>query len=768
MKARDSQFASRLLETFRQEAEEHLGAITRALTELERCTAAPRRAELVETAFREAHSLKGSAQAVHAPALEGLCRALENALAALKHGQATLSEELLRALDSTVGSLERLLPVATGGGPGPAADSGNAGALLEQALLAASSRFVNEDSAAPAAATAMARGTVPSPPAAAPEARPAEDSAPLAETVRLPVARLNALMVQAEELRTPKLMAAQRAMELRGLAASLRAWKQQRARLVPVLRQLRQAPGNGAGDNGRSAAPKRLLEFLEQTDTVMADFEQRCSALAHDSEADQRALAGQVDALLDDARRVLMLPMSSLLEGFPRLVRELARDGGKRVELEIHGADLEADRRLLQELKAPLIHLVRNVIDHGIEAAAERARRDKPAAGKVRIAASALEGGRFELLVEDDGAGVDVVRAREAAVRVGAISQEQAERLDEASSLALIFESGVSTSPILTDLSGRGLGLAIVREKVERLGGAVTVTSRRGAGTTFRITLPLTLASFRGVMVRVQDSWFVIPVAAVERAQRVAASDIRTVENRETLDVEGQAVSLLGLGDVLGAASVTPPGTEERWRYVVVLRVAGKRIAFRVDEVAAEQEVVVKNLGRLLGAVKNVAGTTVLSSGRVVPILHAADLMKAAVDASARRVEAQAAARPKRERSVLVAEDSITARALLKNILESAGYRVKTAVDGAEAFALLKTEEFDLVVSDVEMPRMSGFDLTARIRAEKKLADLPVVLVTALESREDRERGIDAGANAYLVKSSFDHSNLLEVVGRLL
>ena len=756
MPGKDSEFVARLRETFRLEAEEHVRGIAAAFLELEKCGEPHRREELVETAFREAHSLKGASRAVHLPVVERLCQGLEGALAALKRKEVELTEDVLRTLDLAAATLEKLVPAAIAGSPAtPPAD------LLER-LNRVQASGTEAHGASPTAAPAA--------PAAAGAATTAvkDESLPRTESVRIPVARLNALMLQAEELRIPKLMAAQRSSSLREMTSLFREWKKHRGRLQPEMRWLRQ-DGNGSGSGKSQMTRKRLLEFLEQTDTVFAAFEQRTLTLAQASDLEQHSLSGMVDALLDDVRRVLMLPMSFVLEGFPRLVRELARDRGKRVELELAGAELEADRRILQELKTPLVHLLRNVIDHGIEAPAQRAAAGKPDTGKLRIAVTALEGERFELVVEDDGAGIDAARAREAAVRAGVITQEQRDRLDEQASIQLIFESGVTTSTILTDLSGRGLGLAIVREKVERLGGTLAVSSRGGVGTTFRLTLPLTLTTFRGVLVRIQDAWFVLPAAAVERALRVAAADVRTVENRDTLDVEGQAISLVRLADVLGLAATQPPPAAETWRYAVILKAEGKRIAFRVDEIVAEQEIVVKSLGRLLVRVQNIAGATVLSNGKVVPILHVADLTKAAVEAAVGRAAVpEAAAAEKRERAVLVAEDSITARTLLKNILESAGYRVKTAVDGAEAFALLKTEEFDLVVSDVEMPRMSGFDLTARIRAEKTLADMPVVLVTALESREDRERGIDAGANAYLVKSSFDHSNLLEVVGRLL
>ncbi|MDP2759213.1 MAG: response regulator, partial [Sideroxyarcus sp.] len=412
-----------------------------------------------------------------------------------------------------------------------------------------------------------------------------------------------------------------------------------------------------------------------------------------------------------------------------------------------------------------------------IEQPGVRQDRGKSQHGTITIAVVQKDGGKIEILVADDGAGIDASKVKAAACKLGAISGEEAEKLDEQEAQALVFQSGLSTSQIITDVSGRGLGLAIVREKIERLGGTVALESRAGAGASFRIVLPLMLATFRGVLVRAGEHCFVIPALSVERAARVNQQDILTVENRATIPLDGQAVALVSLGDVLELPRRKPPQQSETGKNpekaaVVVLGAGHRRVAFRVDEILGEQEVLVKALGRQLARVRNVAGASVLGTGQVVAVLNVPDLLKSAIRQAAPppiAAEASAGTREAAEkRAILVVEDSITSRALLKNILESAGYLVTTAVDGMDAYTTLKAGTFDLVVSDVEMPRMDGFDLTAKVRADKRLGELPVVLVTALESREHRERGIDVGANAYIVKSSFDQSNLLEVVRRLI
>jgi two-component system chemotaxis sensor kinase CheA len=284
------------------------------------------------------------------------------------------------------------------------------------------------------------------------------------------------------------------------------------------------------------------------------------------------------------------------------------------------------------------------------------------------------------------------------------------------------------------------------------------------------MALPVTLSTFRGIFVSVDDQLFVIPTANVERVARIRKALIKTVANRDTIEMGGRPIPILRLGDVLEI----PRGTNNHqdWEFlpVLVLRSVQTLVAFSVDEVLQEQEVLVKGLGSQLSRVRNVSGATVLGSGKLAPILHVPDLIKSAIKGTHTQFSSSVHTEESENgrKTVLIVEDSITSRMLLKNILESSGYHVKTAVDGLDAWNVLNTELFDLVVSDVEMPRMDGFELTTIIRRDQKLCDLPVVLVTSLGSKEDRERGIDAGASAYIVKGNFDQNNLLETVQRLV
>jgi two-component system, chemotaxis family, sensor kinase CheA len=834
MDVKEQEFLKRLRATFRIEAEEHLRALSAGLIELEKPTEPERRAEIVESIFRDAHSLKGAARSVNLKEVESICQPLESTFAALKRQEIPLAPALFDLLHQAVDSLAQL--IANIEGERTSVDRSRARELTRRLADAALGRLPPREilnssepmpsperlrSLEPAPAREPDAPHQPKPPApnisperlrspeatvqAAPKApialgklyllppnrrlpsngraqpkpvppiapplpvahpplkstpalpRPIVETAPI-ETVRIPITKLDPLLLQAEEMIQAKLAAAQRAVELREIQQTLFTWKTESAKR-------------------REQTLTQSKEVLDEDAAKLEVLSAKVTAVSQAFEQDQRALRHMVDVHLDAMKQVLMLPVSTLVEGFPRQVRDLARNQGKEIDVVVSGAELEIDKRILEDLKDPLTHLVRNCVDHGLEKPALRVQHQKPERGTLTLAFSTKDSRQVEIVVSDDGAGIDLKQVRTAAVKAGLLTNEAAAKLSAPDTLALIFQSSLTTSEIITDISGRGLGLAIVREKVEKLGGTVTVETTLGKGTTFRLHLPLTLATFRGVLVRARGQMFVVPTAQVERAVRIGQGEIQTVENRETIRMDGQVLALVRLGDVLGLAVRSEGlGTQYSKAHalaadhvpVLILSSAEKRLAVQVDEVLAEEEVLVKRLGKQLSRVRNIAGATVLGAGTVVPVLNVSDLLASAVRPGGAVGAPEAIAPTTRIHRILVADDSITARTLLKNILETSGHLVTTAVDGADAFAQFSNGEFDLVVSDVDMPRMSGFELTTKIRADAKWKELPVVLVTALESRQDRERGIEVGANAYIIKSSFDQSNLLEVVRRLL
>ena len=761
MPQEDNNLLKRLRATFKVEAQEHIQAIASGLVELEKASTPETQAGILETIFRSAHSLKGAARTVNETDIAALCQPLESVFAALKRSEIAPTPELFDLLHQVVDALGRLLQFLdphTPSAPRPPIDG------LVHSLQSALKQQPSPKPRQPAEKPAEV-------PAASTVEVVAHD---MADTVRVATARLDAVLLQSEELLSAKLAGAQYAARLRQLQTHSSEWKKKWTKLRSDVRALRHSlEGKRNGNGGAAAGPQlaRVAEFLDWNQGFVESLETELMNLSATADHDQRSVGAMVDNLLDEMKKVVVQPFSTLLDVFPRFVRELSREQGKEVELVMHGGEIEIDRRILERMKDPLIHLVRNCLDHGIEAPVERAKKGKPPRATITIGISHRDGSNVEMLVSDDGAGIDAGKVKAAALKAGLLTPEKAEALGDREALLLACQTGISTSPIITDISGRGLGLAIVKENTEKLNGTLAIETEPGKGTTFRIALPLTLARFRGIVVRVEEHLFVLPTSSVERVARVAKEEVRTVGNRETIAFNGEAVSLARLGSVLAlprkAAAEAQPGAQP----AVVLVSGNQRIAFAVDEILNEQEVLVKTLPQQLGHVRNIAGATILGTGRVVPILNVPDLMKSAVEASETGAGASAAAEQAAgagKKSVLVAEDSITSRTLLKNILETAGYAVETAVDGIDAFTKLRSGEFDVVVSDVDMPRMNGFGLTAKIRADKKFSALPVVLVTALESREDREHGIDVGASAYIVKSSFDQSNLLEVIRRLI
>ncbi|MBI4379663.1 MAG: response regulator [candidate division NC10 bacterium] len=762
--SREDDFKARLLATFRVEAEEHLQALTTNLLALDRGLPPAETREVVEATFREVHTLKGAARSVSLMDVEAVCQACESVLSRVTRGDTALTPSVVNRLHDMVDGVARLLA----GGEARVAVRELIG-NLEQAA-----EEQGPETSGQRSAVSEDRGPAPSP--------QHPSSVPHADTIRLATAKLDALLLQAEDLLVPKLAAEERVREARALVEALTRLKA----VTPTLPSPLEGEGKGGGGGRRTPDGGRRENGRE---SALRAVDGQAQDLLRHLTLDQRTIGRAVDDLQDELRRLRLTPASAVLDLFPRMVRDFAREHGKEMEWMVHGADLEVDRRVLEVMKEPLIHLVRNAIDHGIELPEARAQAGKAARGQVAVTIASLEGGRIEIRVEDDGGGIGLARVRAAAVRVRLLTAEEAEALTDDQALDLIYRSGLSTSPIITDLSGHGLGLAIVKERVERLGGEIRVETRAGAGTTVRMILPATIATFRGLVVRAGGQPFLLPIEAVERAIRITPEDIEHVEGREVIRWNGHALSIARLNGLLGLPEVErsavsgqrsavtedhPPvpgpqlPTSALRQPCVVVRAGEERVGLLVEEILGDREVLVKELRPPVVRVRNVAGTGLLGTGQVVLILRPTDLLRSLRERPRPPVLSAVPEEKRRQKVILVVDDSITTRTMEKNLLEATGYQVRVAVDGIEAWTFLKSEEFDLVVTDVDMPRMDGFELTARIRADRKLAELPVVLVTALESRENKERGIEVGANAYILKSSFDQSNLLEFIRRLI
>jgi two-component system, chemotaxis family, sensor kinase CheA len=721
----DSKFQERLRATFRLEAREHWQALTAGLLELERRPEAHDQQQVVETIFRETHTLKGAARLVGEQEVEAMSARLEEVFADLKERRRAPDPAALAELHALVATLQQLV-----GDPA--------------ARQAGTDTSPGETDPAPAGATV------------------AEE---VAATVRVPINRVDSLLRQAEELLALRTLGQERNERLLGLRGRLDEWHRRWSRLQPHVVRLRRELDQTAGQRPDRALAE-MLGFLEWNEEVLGALRGQFMS-AHKNAQHEIAWTGSVvDGLLEDAKEILVLPARSLLNAFPPFVRQVAQEQGKDIEVVLLGAEHEVDRRVLEELRDVLTHLVRNSLDHGIERPEEREAAGKPRRGTLTLEVLPRGGGNVEVTVSDDGRGVDLEQVRRTAAARGIASEAELEDWSEAELLGLLFESGFSTRREVTALSGRGLGLPIVKEKVDRLGGGVTIEHRPGHGATFRLVLPITLARFRGIFVQCGQQNFVLPATHVRQVVRVRAAQVRRIKNQPVLELAGEAVPVFPLHQILRlptSASAAADG------FAVVVSAGRLQVACRVDGIPFEQEIVMKPLGGLLPRVRHIAGATLVGAGLVVPVLNATDLVRAATERQvSTRVGGAPPAPPRRQRRILVAEDSITSRSLFKNILQGAGYEVRTAVDGVEAMTALQFETFDLVISDVQMPRLDGFELTRRIRADQKLATLPVILITSLASREDKEQGVDAGANAYVVKSSFDQSDLLQTLRRLI
>jgi two-component system chemotaxis sensor kinase CheA len=790
-----AQIREQLISSFGVELAEHVQTMTDGLLALEqgRVGDGERRSAL-ETIFRAAHSLKGAARAVGTLAVEQLAHALEDVLTAVLGDAIEVNSGLFTACYRALDAIQSVHQAYLAGETTPPVQALQALSDLEPFRLH-SKELPMEDGGeeSPAAGARALEQTAeqdsvlscgaPAPPRAEPALvalRQADLATGADETVRVSVGKLDGLMAQLSELLVTKIRAEQRLAQVRQAQASIAQWQKEWLALRGVCNRLARsrdgngiAPGSSKASDGHDRASKdvaRLVtaigggqERLREMNTLMSD-------LARQYAGDTMHLTMVIDHLEEEIKRVRMLPFSTITGSFGRMVRDLAQAAGKEAALTVAGGDTELDKRVLEQIKDPLIHLLRNAVDHGIELPEKRIAAGKPRSGAITL--TARQSGKDVILsVADDGAGLDLAAIRQAVAAHGAA---EAQTWDEAELVEAIFNAGVTTSPIVTDLSGRGMGLDVVRRNVEALHGRTQVEWQPGAGATFILTLPLALTSSRGLLVRVSGEQFAIPLNAIERISTVGPDEVSSLEGHDTPRYNGRPITLVRLDDVLGlprsAAQDGQPGVP-----VVILAAAERRMAFAVDELAGEQEVVIKDLGRQLARVGGIAGATLMGSGEVVLILNAADLIKLAIRGERRAIfespaERQAAAMPApARRRILIVDDSITTRTLEKNILEAAGYAIQLATDGQEALSAIAAGGLpDLVISDVAMPRMNGIELTRRLKGETQTAGLPVILVTSLDSPEDKARGIEVGADAYIVKSGFDQDNLLETIEQLV
>jgi two-component system chemotaxis sensor kinase CheA len=585
---------------------------------------------------------------------------------------------------------------------------------------------------------------------------------PAEETIRVTVSKLDNLMAEASEMLVVKMHGEERQRNVTQLrkvhARWQREWRNVRAAYIRLVRRMQDQRDEV------STELETLFKFLEANQRYLSDVSRQLTQLGQTMAQDNMQLSALADQLQDDIGGMRMMPFETIVGGFQRMVRDLARDINKQVYLEIAGASVEIDKTVLDALKDPLMHILRNALDHGIESPSERARAGKAPSGRIDLIVE-QRGSEIVITVSDDGHGIDPHKVRRAVVKNGIFSEQEAAQISDEEIKGYVFYSGLSTSEQVTAISGRGVGMDIVRERVEGLRGRVSVTSTLGEGTTITISVPVSLTRIRCILLSLGNEDYAIPSAMVIRMDTIPRSEVFTAEGRDMVLVNERPMPMVSMGAILDVPA-TDQSEQGETVSVLALRGADRAVAFEVDMLYSEQELVLKPLGRELARSPYVAGAALLGTGDVIIVLDANDLVRKASGAALprRRAAIYAPIATQTRMRVLVVDDSITTRTLEKNILETAGFEVYVAIDGVEAWSIMNDMDFDVVISDVEMPNMNGLELTRRIKEHPQTKHTPVILLTSLGKPEQREAGLRAGADAYLVKSRFDQSELLETI----
>lgn len=767
------------LATFRAEAEERLQCLDEGLMDLEKN---PADQELTKQLFREAHTLKGSAGMMGLTAIRDLSHRIEDLLSAIQKGQLEPSRPVIDSLLIGLDRVRELLPDEAGNVGADediSVDLASLGAILAGETPIEGTRKRRQapppvSQTSPAPAGAVKEPAKPEPVPYQTAAEPAESSdtgtavprlRPVKtvgdSTIRVNVERLDQLLNLMGEVMVYQNDNEQGVAGLEDLKTDTRELQRVLDDLARQVEKLKTDSSEGAISalsQKLSDAGGGVVQLADRLETAASALEQNFAS---------RKLV--LDELQDRALGVRMLPIGTIFKNFPRLIRDVSAAAGKQVRLETSGEDCELDKRILEQVADPLMHILRNAVHHGIEAPAERMAAGKQSEGTVRLGA-AQKGDRVVITVEDDGGGIDTGRVKSQAVKKGLFPADGS--LDEAAAWDLIFSPGFSTAESISDISGRGVGLDVVRNNIELLEGTVEVDSASGQGTRFTVSLPVTLAVITALMVESNHDRFALPLSYIQEMVALDEGEIQSLGGRQGFLMRGIAVPLVDLHEFIGGRA-----TERDGKKISVVIVGNERfrLGLQVGKLISEQEIVIKSAEGFLPRLPFVAGVCIMGSGEAAVVANISEIMKRAregIRGMARAAAGEAAAKPEtaegKKPHLLVVEDSLVVRELQKNILQTAGYDVETAVDGQDALDHLSRKSYDCVITDVEMPRMSGIDLTVTMRGNEATREIPVVIVTSRASEEDRCLGLDAGANAYMMKGAYDQKKLLATIERLV
>ncbi len=740
-----------LLEIFEAECSERLTALGDGLLQLED---GPHDPSTIAALFREAHNLKGAANMVGLRAVAHVMHEFEELLGGARTGRIELPRTGVAHLSSVVDGVRGLVDEARSG----VAESRSAESLIAdvKSVMAIAEAGVD---APPGTITPEAEGSE------RPTSSRSGSSADLLREAK-------------EESRTPEPDASSPAKAADFRLESLRVDPRRLDSLLTLAGELTVARGRAEArlqlvrvvlDRVEHIARERLRgtagSWGPRADEMLVAAQEAVTLLADELSEDTTRLRQVVSDVTTTVYDLRLVPIAALFQFAPRLVRDLANQQGKLVRLTVQGAETAADKRVIEELRDPLLHLIRNAVDHGLEPPEVRAAAGKPPEGQLYLRAGQTAG-RLYLEIEDDGLGLDRKAIRRAAIERGLIGV--AELSDDAPEVdGLIFEAGLSTRTQATEISGRGVGMDVVRDRVAALKGSIRVQSSRGSGTRIRLELPISLTTARVLIVVANETTFGIPLEWVQECFVVRSSDRISVGGHVCVERSDVPVAVDRLARLLELASPELTGREAS-ALCVVLRWNDRRLGVLVDQIVDEQEVVTKPLAPPLGQIDAVEGAAILRNGELCLILRPLHLFRMHTTSATSMPVRSEAILAATNRRVLLADDSLTTRARESAILSAAGYDVTQAMDGADALSKFIKGTFAAVVTDIEMPRMDGITLTERIRSTPGKSDVPVILVTTLNSDEDRLRGLRAGASAYLTKGEFDQRALLTALEQLI
>jgi two-component system sensor histidine kinase and response regulator WspE len=708
-----------------------------------------------EAAQAAAAALRSAARIVSMDALAALAQALADGLAA--EGAGTRDARLARH-DAVRLLAEAAAEPAAGLAPWCESHRDDLAAVAER--IATSATAPPAPKATTPAEPPAATEALPPP---APAATPAPAPAPAAEANGATAPPAEAVVrVTAESLNRLMSLAGESLVQARWLhpfSSALVRLKNQQSQLTGLLDDLAHSVATGAP----------TAEIAERLETVR-DEANRCRQVLADRMSEFEDHAAQADDLNSRLYHEVivsrMRPFSDGAHAFPRLVRDMARRLDKQVKLDIVGQTTEVDRDILDKLEAPLTHLLRNAVDHGIERPEDRVAAGKPPGGTVKVEVR-HRAGTLVITVTDDGRGIDLERLRAKVVERRLTTAEVARSLGEAELLEFLFLPGFSTAPQVTEYSGRGVGLDVVHDMVRKVGGSVRIATQTGHWTRFHLQLPITLSVVRAVLVEISGEIYAFPHNRIDRLIRVPDTELHSLEHRQFVTVDGQNVGLVVAAQLLELPF--RPDVDEEVGFIL-LSDGGGQYGLIVDAFRGEQDLVVRPLDPRLGKVPNISAAAILDDGSPVLIADVEDLIRSMdqyiQNGTLMRFEPEAAERTVKR--VLVADDSITVREVERQLLKARGYEVAVAVDGQDAWNVLRSEPFDLLISDVDMPRMTGLELVHQVRQNPNLKDMPVIIVSYKDREQDRLRGLEVGANYYLTKSSFHDNTFLQAVADLI